>query len=222
MPLAGMNVFRLCGDMLHLTSILFLLYKLHKTKNCAGVSCRMQEIYAIVFICRYMDLCWLFISVYNTIMKAIFITSTLYLVNIMWYKPPVATTYDRSHDSFRYEVYLLGPCLLLGVLCSEDFSPPEVLWTTSIWLESVAIVPQLVLLQKVREVENLTSHYVAAMGFYRLFYIFSWIYRYQYDNHVNWVGWLGGLLQTVLYGDFFYYYTKSKWYGSRLVLPTVA
>ena len=28
----------------------------------------------------------------------------------------------------------------------------EILWTTSIWLESVAIVPQLVLLQQMREV----------------------------------------------------------------------
>ena len=28
-----------------------------------------------------------------------------------------------------------------------------------------------------------------------------------------------GIIQTVLYCDFFYYYAMSKWYGNRLVLP---
>lgn len=72
---------------------------------------------------------------------------------------------------------MLGPCFLLGLLCTEEYSIAEVLWTTSIWLESVAIVPQLVLLQQMREaqgsdfrlsavaqVENLTSQFVATMG----------------------------------------------------------
>jgi len=30
---------------------------------------------------------------------------------------------------------------------------------------------------------------------------------------------IGGLVQTGLYCDFFYYYAKSKWYGNKLVLP---
>merc|ERR1712151_592576 len=112
----AMNIFRLSGDMLHLTSIMLLLWKLHKSKSCVGVSCRMQEMYAIVFIFRYLDLLWTFISVYNTVMKIIFIISTIYLIYLMRCKPPIATTYERSNDSFQYELYLLGPCLLLGVL----------------------------------------------------------------------------------------------------------
>merc|ERR1712061_838367 len=103
-----MNLFRLCGDMLHLSSIMLLLFKLQKSKSCVGVSCKMQEIYAIVFIFRYLDLFWSFVSVYNTIMKITFITSTVYLVYIMRFKPPISQTYDRSTDSFKYELYLLG------------------------------------------------------------------------------------------------------------------
>lgn len=38
-----MNIFRLCGDMLHVSSIMLLLYKLHKNKSCIGISCRTQE-----------------------------------------------------------------------------------------------------------------------------------------------------------------------------------
>jgi len=205
--------------MLHLTSMMLLVFKLHKSKSCIGVSCRMQEMYAMVFIFRYMDLLWSFISVYNTVMKLIFITTTLYLVYLMRMKPPIATTYERSTDSFKYEVFLLGPCFLLGLIFTEEYSITDILWTSSIWLESVAIIPQLVLLQQVREVENLTSDFVGTMGLYRFFYILNWVYRYFSEDYVNVVGWLGGLVQTGLYCDFLYYFARSKWYGGKLVLP---
>eukprot|EP00933_Yihiella_yeosuensis_P029545 TRINITY_DN23169_c0_g1_i1.p1 TRINITY_DN23169_c0_g1~~TRINITY_DN23169_c0_g1_i1.p1 ORF type:complete len:219 (-),score=29.57 TRINITY_DN23169_c0_g1_i1:114-770(-) len=215
-----MNIFRLCGDMLHLLSILMLLWKLNKTKNCVGVSCRMQEMYAAVFIFRYLDLLWSFISVYNTVMKVIFITSTLYLIYLMRIKPPISQTYERANDNFQYELYLVGPCFLLGILFTEEYTIPEVLWTTSIWLEAVAIVPQLVLLQQMKEVENLTSHFVGCMGAYRALYILNWVYRHFAEDYaVDWAGALGALVQTGLYADFLYYYAKSKWYGNKLVLP---
>eukprot|EP00927_Polykrikos_kofoidii_P034622 TRINITY_DN2933_c0_g1_i1.p1 TRINITY_DN2933_c0_g1~~TRINITY_DN2933_c0_g1_i1.p1 ORF type:complete len:218 (-),score=30.98 TRINITY_DN2933_c0_g1_i1:533-1186(-) len=217
-----MNIFRLCGDMLHLASMMLLVFKLHKSKSCVGVSCRMQEMYALVFIFRYLDLLWSFISVYNTVMKLIFITTTLYLVYLMQVKPPIATTYERSTDNFKYEVYLLGPCLVLGLLFCDEYSIPDILWSTSIWLECVAIIPQLVLLQAAREVENLTSDFVGAMGLYRAFYILNWIYRYFTEDYVNPVGWVGGLIQTGLYCDFLYYFARSKWYGGKLVLPVAS
>lgn len=40
----------------------------------------------------------------------------------------------------------------------------QILWTFSEYLEAVAIIPQLVLLQRLKEVENLTSNYVFAIG----------------------------------------------------------
>jgi len=214
-----MNIFRLCGDMLHLTSILLLLFKLHKSKSCVGVSARMQEMYLIVFVSRYMDLLWSFISFYNTIMKLFFIVSTGYLIYVMRYRPPVSQTYDRNTDNFAYEKYCIVPSIVLGVICADEFAVSEILWSSSIWLESVAIVPQLVLLQQLQEVENLTSNFVGAMGAYRAFYILNWVYRYIVEDSVNYVGWIGGLVQTALYCDFFYYYAKSKWYGKQLVLP---
>eukprot|EP00428_Durinskia_dybowskii_P070497 CAMPEP_0170394672 /NCGR_PEP_ID=MMETSP0117_2-20130122/21380_1 /TAXON_ID=400756 /ORGANISM="Durinskia baltica, Strain CSIRO CS-38" /LENGTH=217 /DNA_ID=CAMNT_0010650951 /DNA_START=85 /DNA_END=738 /DNA_ORIENTATION=+ len=216
-----MNIFRLCGDMLHLTSIMMLIFKLQKSKSCVGVSCKMQEMYAMVFCCRYLDLFWSYISLYNSVMKIIFITSTFYLIYMMRFKTPTCQTYERANDSFPHELYLLGPCALFGILFTEAYSIPDVLWSMSIWLESVAILPQLVLMQRHKEVENLTSHFVGAMGAYRAFYILNWIYRYFAEDYVNWIGWVGGLLQTGLYCDFFYYYAKSKWYGSKLVLPGV-
>ncbi|CAN0497241.1 unnamed protein product, partial [Laminaria digitata] len=51
-------------------------------------------------------------------------------------------------------------------------------------------------------------HYVFLLGAYRLLYILNWIYRAKYEssyNH-NYVVYLAGLVQTLLYADFFYYY----------------
>jgi len=214
-----MNIFRFCGDMLHLTSMMLLVFKLHRSKSCIGVSCRMQEMYAMVFIFRYMDLLWSYISLYNTVMKLIFITTTIYLVYLMRFKPPISTTYERTTDSFKYEYFLLGPCLVLGIIFTDEYTITDILWTSSIWLEAVCLIPQLVLLQQVREVENLTSDFVGTMGLYRAFYILNWVYRYFAEDYVNVVGWLGGLVQTGLYCDFLYYFARSKWYGGKLVLP---
>eukprot|EP00745_Piridium_sociabile_P035811 TRINITY_DN63113_c0_g1_i1.p1 TRINITY_DN63113_c0_g1~~TRINITY_DN63113_c0_g1_i1.p1 ORF type:complete len:206 (-),score=16.87 TRINITY_DN63113_c0_g1_i1:156-773(-) len=201
-----MNLFRFTGDMLHFFSILLLTWKIRKSKNCAGISCRMQECYAIVFCCRYLDLLFSFVSFYNTVMKVFFIASTFYLIYLMRLKAPIKETYERKADSFQYEKYLLGPVFLLGIIAAERWNVIEVFWTASIWLEAVAILPQLVLLQQLREVENLTAEFVFTMGMYRALYILNWVYRYVTEGYVNPVGWIAGLIQVGLYLDFFYYY----------------
>ena len=40
----------------------------------------------------------------------------------------------------------------------------QVLWTFSIYLEAVAILPQLVLMQRTQNLDNLTANYVALLG----------------------------------------------------------
>lgn len=64
------------------------------------------------------------------------------------------------------------------------------------------------MLQRYREVENLTGHYVFFLGAYRALYILNWVYRSyheQYYQH-NWVVYGCGAIQTLLYVDFFYYF----------------
>ncbi|CEM34761.1 unnamed protein product [Vitrella brassicaformis CCMP3155] len=213
------NTFRFAGDMLHLFSIVLLIWKLMKSKNCVGVSCRMQEVYAILFCFRYLDIFWNFVSLYNSVLKVVFLTGTFYLIYLMRFKPPIKETYDRKADSFSYEKYLLIPACVLGFITAEEWTIPEILWTSSIWLEAGAIMPQLMLLQQLGEVENLTAEFVVTMGLYRAFYILNWVYRFYFESYVNVVGWIAGVIQTALYLDFFYYYAMSKWYGQKLVLP---
>jgi ER lumen protein retaining receptor len=85
----------------------------------------------------------------------------------------------------------------------------KILWTFSIWLESVAILPQLFMLQRTGEADTITTHYLFALGLYRALYIPNWIYRYFAENRFQPIPVVAGIVQTLLYSDFFYiYYTK--------------
>jgi ER lumen protein retaining receptor len=67
--------------------------------------------------------------------------------------------------------------LILGLVFNYRFSFSEILWSFSIWLEAIAILPQLFMLQRTGEAETITTHYLAALGIYRALYIPNWIYR---------------------------------------------
>ena len=64
-----MNPFRILGDMFHLLSFVVMFWKLRSAQSCAGISLKTQEIYVIIFLARYLDLFWNFLSIYNWIMK---------------------------------------------------------------------------------------------------------------------------------------------------------
>ncbi|XKL67228.1 hypothetical protein PGB90_010648 [Kerria lacca] len=211
-----MNIFRLCGDLAHVLAIIILLLKIWKTRSCSGVSGRSQLLFAIVYTTRYLDLFTSFVSVYNSAMKIMFIVTsygTLYLIYIKF-----KVTYDRSHDTFRIE-FLLIPCAILALIINHSFVLVEILWAFSIYLESVAILPQLFMISKTGEAESITSHYLFALGSYRGLYILNWIYRYYVENFHDLIAIIAGIVQTILYGDFFYLYITKVLRGRRLALP---
>ena len=111
----------------------------------------------------------------------------------------------------------------------------EILWTFSIYLEVVAILPQLYMLHRLHhdgvETDALIWHYILALGLYRGIYILNWIYRYYYEsmkhfyfsnrylinfvyNHLHiFLGFydniaiVSGCIQTIMCCHFFYLYT---------------
>ena len=66
----------------------------------------------------------------------------------------------------------------------------------------------------------LTWHYVFCMGMYRAFYLLNWVWRYMtQEGYSDWIVWVAGIVQTILYLDFFYYYIKCKLDGKQVALP---
>ncbi|KAF7281503.1 hypothetical protein GWI33_004584 [Rhynchophorus ferrugineus] len=191
-----MNIFRLLGDLSHLIAIIILLHKIWHSRSCAGISGKSQVLFALVYTSRYLDLITTYVSLYNTLMKIFFLASsyaTIYLIYVKF-----RATYDKNHDTFRIE-FLILPSVLLALLINHQFSFLEVLWTFSIYLESVAILPQLFMVSKTGEAESITSHY----------------FEYHYDL----IAIVAGVVQTVLYCDFFYLYITKVLKGKKLQLP---
>ncbi|KAJ2002117.1 endoplasmic reticulum retention protein [Coemansia thaxteri] len=212
-----MNIFRLTADLLHLGSIFILIARLHQTRSSAGISLKTQALYVLVFATRYLDMLFSFVSVYNTLMKLFFLSSSAYIVFLML--GSLKPTYDKALDTFRVE-YLLVGAAAFALLFPHKYTVLEVLWSFSIYLEAVAILPQLFQMTRTGEADNITSHYVFALGGYRALYIINWIYRYySEDSYVDYVAWVAGVVQTVLYGDFFYIYFTRILKGKTFKLP---
>ena len=185
-------------------------------QGCSGISFKSQALYLFVYITRYLDL-FRTSSLYNFIFKILFISSQGYTIYLMTtsYKP----TNDPNLDTFRVQ-YLLGFAAVLAVLLPRFYTVMEVLWAFSIWLESVAILPQLFMLQRTGEAETITTHYLFALGLYRALYIPNWIWRYYTENgHFDWIAVVAGIIQTVLYSDFFWIYYNSVMKGKKFKLP---
>lgn len=180
-----MNIFRLMGDFAHLLSFFFLIHRLREKKTAIGISLKTQELYLLVFCTRYLDLFTNFYSVYNSVMKVVYIAASAWVVHMMRQQEPWKSTYEANMDPFQHWKFAVAPCAALALVFNEGSyatqSPFaygfEVMWAFSIWLEAVAIFPQLVMTQKYKAVENLTSWYMASLGSYRALYLVNWIYR---------------------------------------------
>ena len=215
-----MDLFRYIADPLHLIAIILLIRKIHISRNCIGLSYRTQEIFLVTFCLRYLDLFMYFISVYNTWMKVLYISATCYTIYLIRKKRPFCGTYDPACDDFQHYHYLYPGVFLMTLIVHTRLEIIDFLWSYSLWLEAVAFIPQIIILNRMQTVENMTSNYIACLGMYRFFYLLSWMYRYYMNHHIFWTQVLAGILQTGVYGELLYYYFKSVREGKpRMELP---
>uniref|UniRef100_A0A671LSH3 ER lumen protein-retaining receptor 2-like n=1 Tax=Sinocyclocheilus anshuiensis TaxID=1608454 RepID=A0A671LSH3_9TELE len=207
-----MNIFRLTGDLSHLAAIIILLLKIWKTRSCAGISGKSQILFALVFTSRYLDLLTAFISFYNSIMKV-----KLICVPMRSYQTTVngiasyRIAYKENIDiSYKLDIPPSPTCI-----------HSLIMWTFSIYLESVSILPQLFMISKTGEAETITTHYLFFLGLYRALYLINWIWRFYFEGFFDMIAIVAGVVQTILYCDFFYLYvTKGPQInlsGTRLI-----
>ncbi|CAR23132.1 ER lumen protein-retaining receptor [Lachancea thermotolerans] len=217
------NIFRISADLAHLASILILVHNIRKTRQIDGISLKTQVLYVLVFCTRYLDLLtFRWRSVYNTLMKFVFIGSSVYVVSLIQkcrVTNPVAYRDMLVRDTFHIK-YLLAGSAVLALIFNYKFTFLEIFWSFSVWLESFAIMPQLFMISRSGKASTITSHYIFAMGLYRALYIPNWIWRYSIDGRpLDKLSFCTGLIQTALYSDFFYVYYKKVVKGSGFQLP---
>ncbi|KAI9849397.1 MAG: hypothetical protein M1838_000170 [Thelocarpon superellum] len=212
------NVFRLLGDISHTLSKCILIWAIHSNKSAEGVSLITQGLYVLVFVTRYLDLFWVPPSVawWNFVLKIFYICSSIYVIVLMM------RVYPRTRE--REKAWKLGGACLGGALVAAPLVTlifershtglVKVLWSFSEVLESVCVLPQLLLLRQTTVPTVIDSFYLLALGTYRAFYILNWIARAaDADDHPgpsHPIAIIFGVIQTALYCDFAWVYWSRQ------------
>jgi hypothetical protein len=101
----------------------------------------------------------------------------------------------------------------------------DINWAFSMYLEAVAIFPQILLFSKKRgQIESFTSHYVALCGLSRLFSLIFWWDTYEeliaddllFGAYVGYFIIGSQILQLIIMADYYYLYFKSILKGQAL------
>lgn len=220
------NILQGSADILHVLSMLTLLVKMNRTRSCSGISLKAQILYLTVYIWRYIDLIYfilypkiVFISyrvIYNGVMKVLFISLQSHVIYKIVHH--YFYSYDNEYDDTPISYMIIFALVSGGLVFTNPHSKQynflkafiDWLWASSVFLESISIIPQIALLNKVGDGETLTIHYILFLGLYRFIYmliwIFKWIQKGVVTNHL--LLW-GSVLQSIIYAELFFVYAKS-------------
>ncbi|KAF2743797.1 hypothetical protein M011DRAFT_213195 [Sporormia fimetaria CBS 119925] len=221
--MGAFNVFRILGDISHTASKVILIMAIHSNSSAEGVSLISQVLYAAVFCTRYLDIfttpIWRdYVHFYLFFMKMLYILSSFYTIFLM--TQVYARTRERE-KAWKFGLYcLLGSVLITPVwywiVIGFHWGERELTegpWVFSQILESVCVIPQLLLLRQTTVPTVLDSYYLVTLGTYRFMYILNWIYRLAHDRppHVDPTSWTWGTIQTALIIDFIWvYYSRQR------------
>jgi len=210
-----MNVFRILGDVSHTLSKCILIFAIHRNHSSEGVSLITQALYCLVFVTRYLDL-FDINSKWNFVLKVFYILSSIYILFLM------LRVYARTRErekAWKLGAWCLGGSAVLAPIVMMIFRRKlywgfiECLWIFSQILESVCVLPQLLLLRQTTVPTVIDSYYLLTLGCYRGFYILNWIWREMdvNDRVPDPVSIIFGVIQTAFYIDFFWvYYSRQR------------
>lgn len=152
---------------------------------------------------------------WNFTLKLFYIGSSFYIIGLMM--RVFARTREKER-AWKMGSFCLGgsaaaaPLVLLVFKRWHHYNFHEVMWTFSEILESVCVLPQLVLLRQTSVPTVIDSFYLVTLGSYRAFYILNWIVRYfGKEHHFEPIATIFGIIQTAFYVDFAWvYWTRQR------------
>eukprot|EP01017_Pseudomicrothorax_dubius_P032675 TRINITY_DN429_c0_g1_i2.p1 TRINITY_DN429_c0_g1~~TRINITY_DN429_c0_g1_i2.p1 ORF type:complete len:262 (-),score=18.96 TRINITY_DN429_c0_g1_i2:243-1028(-) len=94
------------------------------------------------------------------------------------------TTYNKSLDSIKWW-HLVPVAAIFAALFHPSLnrhSLTDIAWAFALYLEAVAMLPQLLVFTRREEIEHYTSHFVASQGVARLLSFLFWVFSYHELN----------------------------------------
>jgi hypothetical protein len=223
------------GALAQCLAFVLLTIKVRASKSVAGLSSSTIELYIIFFLCRLPATCWSrgyfpvdksgqFVYQSLDIISLVLCLQLLYCIhNTHKY------TYDKDVDTLPV-MPLLPPCVVMAYFCHATLARSfmyDTLWTFSLYVDTIALVPQLWMLAKIGgRVEGMTSHFIAAMTASRALSLCFWhhvseslVDRGTGSYFACYQVYAAHGLQLLLAADFMYYYLRGKATGRGVVLP---
>jgi len=217
---------------------LALLLKVRAQKTVKGISSKSLEMYVGVFMFRLSSTMvkngYLPIDQSGDWAYQLADVVSLLIVFQLLYSchKTHGSTYQAEHDTLQISSALI-PCVVLAVCTHGDLNSNkffDVMWTISMNLDTIALLPQLWMLTKIGgEVEGQTTHFVASIFVSRVCALLFWAYGYvelaPSQGGANVAGYtiiIMHSLQLLMSADFMMHYLKSRFFGKAVVLPANA
>ena len=213
------NCIKIVADLCLLGSKLILFRKMKRKKTVSGISLKWNVLMLIGYVCLFVDAReWKLVSlwsIYNNIVKVALLEYQVGIILLIWFK--FYETYDRKSDRFPIVILIVLSLILSLAISSRrnrielfiGVSIPEynyifnILKNTGIFINSLAIIPQLVMIQDTEDCESMTGRIVFL---YSMGIMLSFLYDLYLFNSVILI--IVGFISMCLIIDFMWSYYK--------------
>ena len=228
------SFFLVLSSLVQTCAFIVIVVKVKNYQTCSGLSANTLICYAILFLARLTSTLfypgylpsdssgsWLYQL--SEICSLLICCLLIYLIYIKYRE-----TSDILLDGKIPFYILVIPCYILALIFRSSLNDNafcDINWAFSMYLETFAIFPQILLFViKKGQIESFTSHYVALCGLSRLFSLIFWWDTYEelesYDLYFGaYVGYFiigSQILQLIIMADFYYLYFKSILKGQAI------
>jgi ER lumen protein retaining receptor len=210
-------IFFIVGYCIQLGASGVLLYQVTAKRTFYGLSQDMQIMFCLACFTRCI---W---TLDTRLVETFFaylelLLSTAASVGLCLYSHKYRYTNVKAPPYFL-SVWVLTP---VGVVLSILFHPGtawfsyQTLIAFTMYIEALALIPQLYLMRHMIEIEPLTSHYVGLLVIARIFRMVFWFEMYMLgENFIDLF--ISDLVHTILSADYLFLWCKKLRHGGRLV-----
>lgn len=205
------------GYIIQWTAGSLLLYKIYMQRSIYGLSVDTQIAFAIANVSRCI---W---TLETRLIESNFAylelagsTVTSFALWFLCQKYKHTTT---LHAPEHFRVYSLAAVALVLAFFfhpSDNWISMQILVAFTMYLEALALVPQLWLMKKMHDVEPITSHYVGLLIVSRVVRMVFWGVLFFLGEHFLQL-FIADILHTCFAGDYLYLWVRKLKSGGRLI-----
>ena len=228
------SFFLVLSSIVQTSAFVIILLKVTDRQNVSGLSANTLICYSILLFARLTSTLfypgylpndssgsWLY-----QLSDIISMLICCLLIYLLYFK--YRETSDLILDNKIPFYFLVVPSYLLAMFVKSNLNNNffcDTNWAFSMYLETVAIFPQILLFTiKKGQIEKFTSHFVALCGLNRLFSLIFWWDTYDELNHSEsffgaYIGYFiigAQILQLLIMADYYYLYFKSILKGKEI------